>query len=67
MWVVVSKWNPLNVYMFKEIYLRFGSADYNLNDIDNAFSHLTNNSINKKNKQCTSDTMWTLTQFKAHL
>lgn len=53
--------------MFKEIYLRFGSADYNLNDIDNAFSHLTNNSINKKNKQCTSDTMWTLTQFKAYL
>ncbi len=66
-WVVVPRWSPLCVLMFNECYLRFGSADYNLTDINNLFSHLTNNSINKNNKNATCDTMWSLTQFKTYL
>ncbi len=59
-WVVVPKWNPLSVYMFKESYLRFSSVDYNLTDLNNLFAHLTNNSINKNNKQATCETMWSI-------
>ena len=66
-WVVVPKWNPLNLLMFDECYLRFGSADYNNSDIHNLYAHLTNNSINKNNKNATSETMWSLLQYKTYL
>ena len=28
MWVVIPKWNPLRIYIYKECYLRFSCNDY---------------------------------------
>ena len=46
-WVVVTDWNPLTIWMFKKPYVRLPAHDYNPNDIDNNYSHLANNSIAK--------------------
>ena len=49
-WVVVPTWNPLRIYVFKECYLRFSNEKYDPRCHKNLLSHLTNNSISKKNK-----------------
>ena len=46
-WVTVTDWNPLTIWMFKKPYVRLPAHDYNPNDIDNNFAHLANNSIAK--------------------
>ena len=47
-WVIVSSWNPLKIYIFRECYLRFSCNDYDPRVPQNLFSHLTNNTIGKK-------------------
>lgn len=47
-WVVVTSWNPLKVYYYKDCYARFGAQDYDASKKENLFSHLTNNSITTK-------------------
>ena len=47
-WVVVSNWNPLKLYYFKEPYVRFGCNDYDPKTPSNVYSHLTNASVTEK-------------------
>ena len=35
----------MNLYFYKEGYLRLSSEEFNLIDIENSFVHLTNNAI----------------------
>ena len=46
-WVVVTDWNPLTIWLFKKPYVRLPAHDYNADDIDNNYAHLANNSIAK--------------------
>ncbi len=46
-WVLVTSWNPLTVWIYGEMYVRFGAEDYNMDMIGNKFMHLTNNCITK--------------------
>lgn len=46
-WVLVTDWNPLTVWMYKEPYVRFPGSDFELSEIDNKYSHLSNNCVNK--------------------
>ena len=46
-WVLVTSWNPLIVWKYEEGYVRITSHAYNLNKLNDHYSHLTNNSINK--------------------
>ena len=48
MWVTVTDWNPLTIWLFKKPYVRLPAQDYNPNDISNKYSHLSNTSIAKK-------------------
>ena len=49
-YVLVSSYEPLRVYVFKEGLARFASETYTSNvNKDDKFMHLTNYSINKKN------------------
>ena len=47
-WVLVKSFNPLTVYYFSSCYLRICGLDFDLNDMNSAFRHFTNYSLNKK-------------------
>jgi tubulin monoglycylase TTLL3/8 len=49
-WVIVTDWNPLTIWFYQECYIRLSTSPYDLTNIANRFSHLTNNSVNKNAK-----------------
>lgn len=71
-WVLVTSLNPLVIWMWKEPYIRFGAEDYHIDDINNIYSHLTNNSIAKHSLQYQKDKtfegdMWTCYDFENYV
>lgn len=76
-YVLVTSYDPLRVYVFKEGLARFASETYSNNlDKENLFKHLTNYSINKKNdnfvfnEDIENDDVgykWSLSAFCKHL
>jgi hypothetical protein len=49
-YILITSVDPLRVYMFKDGLARFASEKYTHTNPENKYSHLTNYSINKKNK-----------------
>jgi hypothetical protein len=79
-WVVVTSWNPLTIYFYNECYTRFSVDEYttDINDLDNLYIHLVNNSIGKNsenfNKTIIAENnneiegyMWSFSQFQQYL
>ncbi|XP_070567896.1 tubulin polyglutamylase TTLL5-like [Ptychodera flava] len=54
-YVLVTCFHPLTIYIYKEGLVRFGTEKFDLNTLDNRFSHLTNTSINKLSPSYTTD------------
>ena len=78
LYVVVTSFEPLKIYIFKEGLARFASEPYVGSKInkDNMFVHLTNYSINKKNDKFVQNEnldaddhgfKWSLSAFCRHL
>ena len=70
-WVLVTNINPLTLWMWEQPYLRFGAEDYKLTDINNLYSHLTNNSIAKYSEHFKETkiegNMWEVPSFIEHM
>jgi len=70
-WVLVTNFNPLNVYLFDTPYIRFGAEEYHIDDFKNIFSQLTGNSIAKHSEKFDSSEiegdMWEIEQFSEFL
>ena len=49
-WVLVTSFEPLQVYIFSQFYVRICGSKYDLSDIQDSYKHLTNFSIQKHNK-----------------
>ena len=72
-WFIVTDWNPLTMWFFKDCYLRFCSQLFTLDSVDEAI-HLSNNFVqanysNAKERSplLPSDNMWTSDTFKRYL
>lgn len=47
-YVLVTSFRPLHIYVYHEGLVRFGTEKFDLNYLKNVYSHLTNTSINKQ-------------------
>ncbi|XP_033741241.1 uncharacterized protein LOC117328027 [Pecten maximus] len=72
-YVAVPSFHPLNIYIFEEGLVRFGTEKYDLNALHNVFAHLTNTSINKHSPGYALDKervgpgcKWTITQLRQY-
>lgn len=69
-WVLVSNSNPLTIWVYLSSYLRFSVENYDISNLSNKYSHLTNNSISKHSKKFKTignGCMWHITQFIDYL
>ncbi|XP_043552209.1 probable tubulin polyglutamylase TTLL2 [Chiloscyllium plagiosum] len=73
-YVCVTSFCPLIVYIYQEGLVRFGTEKYSLASLDNVYAHLTNTSINRFGPSYTVDKervgsgcKWTMSQFRAFL
>eukprot|EP01064_Diplonema_japonicum_P014609 TRINITY_DN2228_c2_g2_i1.p1 TRINITY_DN2228_c2_g2~~TRINITY_DN2228_c2_g2_i1.p1 ORF type:complete len:509 (+),score=49.48 TRINITY_DN2228_c2_g2_i1:35-1561(+) len=55
LYVLVTSFSPLRVYVYRNFLVRFGTEKYDLRDLKNLHSHLTNTSLNKNAPNCTAE------------
>ena len=66
-WVLVTGFEPLEVFYFNSCYLRLCTQPFKLEDLKDRFSHLANYSVQKSATRGSEDTVWSLGQFLVYL
>lgn len=73
---MITSWNPLSLFVYKDSYLRFSSSEFSLMDLRSdrsKFVHLCNQSVQKdsdesqRQKGWNESLMWTSDQLRKHL
>jgi tubulin monoglycylase TTLL3/8 len=70
-WVLVTDWNPLTIWIYRECYVRFSPIDYDIKKISNKYMHLTNNAVVSKSEKFQDSeiegNMWSCDELSDHL
>lgn len=75
-YVAVTGFDPLRIYIYNEGLARFCTENFNLENLEDKFAHLTNYAINKKSKKFVSPdnisneskgSKWTITAINKYL
>ena len=65
-WVLVTSFAPLSVFIYKEGYLRVSQESYQLHDLDSRKTHLTNFSVNWKQERARHEDSYVLLSDFSH-
>lgn len=65
-WVLVTSFDPLEIFFFNSCYLRLCSQAFTLDDLKARYSHLANYSVQKSVSRA-DETVWSLGQFLVYL
>lgn len=70
-WVLVTDWNPLTIWIYKECYIRFSPKEFDIRKINDRYIHLTNNAIVSKcdafHESEIEGNMWACDEFSEFL
>lgn len=70
-WVLVTSWNPLTIFFYDDCYFRFCVGEYSLQDLEDKYIHLANNSISKHSENFNNgpiaENMWRRDEFLKYL
>ncbi|CAD7967783.1 unnamed protein product [Amoebophrya sp. A25] len=66
-WVLVRAFDPLEIYLFSQCYLRLCNEPFDLGDLENRQKHISNWEVNKKGRQVQAGAVASLGQFKGEL
>lgn len=66
-WVMVTSIEPLIIFTFSDFYLRICGSEFNLDDINDSYKHLSNYTIQKKAASSQDDLAMSQAQFKEYL
>ena len=66
-WVLVSSWEPLDVYVFSTAYLRLCTEEYSIHDLSDALKHLSNFSVQKKSEDDVESFVMSIPEFEVYL
>ena len=66
-WVLVTSWDPLEIYVFETAYLKFCSKNFDLIDLTDNMRHLANYSLQKSQTDNASELVWSTEDIEKHL
>ena len=73
-YVLITSFRPLKIYCYNEGLCRFSTQQYDIKDLNNIYSHLTNSSINKSSDTFKQNKLvigsgckWTIDKLLKHL
>lgn len=66
-WVLVTSFDPVEIFYFNSCYLRLCSQPFTLDDLKTRYSHLANYSVQKSVSRVADETVWSLGQFLVYL
>ena len=67
LYILVTSYHPLTIYLYTEGLARFSTDKFDMSNLSNRFSHLTNTSINRQHPSVCTSSKWSFSQLRTYL